>query len=774
MKGGLLEVWRDTRQLVLAAQIAAIYAAVLIPFKVGIPIIPGFVELRPANAIPVVASLLFGPAAAWGAAFGNLIGDLFGTLGPGSLFGLLGNFLYGYVPYRLWGRLGPLSSGCPPEPHAPRQILEYALICILASLVCAGTIGWGLDVMRLLPFQVLAPAIFINNVLMSSVLGPPLLLFLYPRVARWGLLYAGAPGDRQDVRERRPVPVEAQQAPDGPRITIRDLRFAYRSASRPALYGLSLSVKAGTMTVVLGGSGAGKSTLCYCLNGLIPHYLPGELSGTVLIDGRDTRQATVSQHARSVGLLFQDFEAQLVSTNVERELAFTLGNLCPDLSREAIAARITDTLRLLGLDDYRARDPLSLSGGERQRLAIASVLVPRPPVLVLDDPTTDLDPAGRAALYALLRRLVETGTTVVLTDHETEDVVLADHACLLSQGGLVWNGRPDRLLRRPVLMEQCDVRPLPLSAFFARLGYRDELPLTPEEAVALLKNKRVRIDEPVAAASTDPSARLVIEARAVDYAYGEGERSALDGVDLTVRQGEFLAIVGANGSGKTTLAKLCKGLLVPTRGEVRIHGEDTRRMTAGWLASVVGYVFQNPDHQIFANTVSEEIAFGPRNLGVPADDIPGRVREALEVVGLDWTGIADADPFSLTKGDRQRVAVASVLATRPDILIFDEPTTGLDYREIRGMMALIRQLNQAGHTIVMITHLMWVAAEYAARCVVLQTGRVVADDRTRTVFAQPERLEPLGLRVPQIPRFTQHYGRTLLTPEELETCFRIA
>jgi len=289
-----------------------------------------------------------------------------------------------------------------------------------------------------------------------------------------------------------------------------------------------------------------------------------------------------------------------------------------------------------------------------------------------------------------------------------------------------------------------------------------------------LKNKRVRIDEPVATASMDPSVRLVIEARAVDYKYGEGERSALDGVDLTVRQGEFLAIVGANGSGKTTLAKLCKGLLVPTRGEVRIHGEDTRRMTAGWLASVVGYVFQNPDHQIFANTVSEEIAFGPRNLGVPADDIPGRVREALEVVGLDWTGIADADPFSLTKGDRQRVAVASVLATRPDILIFDEPTTGLDYREIRGMMALIRQLNQAGHTIVMITHLMWVAAEYAARCVVMQTGRVVADDRTRTVFAQPERLEPLGLRVPQIPRFTQHYGRTLLTPEELESCFRIA
>src|SRR3989475_2561614 len=335
-----------------------------------------------------------------------------------------------------------------------------------------------------------------------------------------------------------------------------------------------------------------------------------------------------------------------------------------------------------------------------------------------------------------------------------------------------------RLLRRPALLEQCDVRPLPLSAFFARLGYRDELPLTPEEAVTRLKGKHVQIEEPtVTAAFPDPVAPVVIEARAVEFVYPSGVlggRPALDHVDLTVRQGECIAIVGANGSGKTTLAKLFKGLLVPTRGEVRIHGEDTRRMTAGRLASAVGYVFQNPDHQIFADTVSEEVAFGPRNLGVPSHDVPERVREALEAVVLERPGIADADPFSLTKGDRQRGAVASVLATRPAILIFDEPTTGLDYREIRGMMELIRRLNQAGHTIVMITHLMWVAAEYAARCVVLQAGGGRGEDRTPAVFAQPERLEPLGLRVPQIPRFTQHYGRTLLTLEELEACFRIA
>jgi energy-coupling factor transport system ATP-binding protein len=778
VKGELLEVWKDTRLIVLAAQIAAIYAAVLIPFKVGIPIIPGFVELRPANAIPVVASLLFGPAAAWGAAFGNLIGDLFGTLGPGSLFGALGNFLYGYVPYRLWGRLGPLSTGCALELRSPKQIMEFVVVCVLASLACAGTIGWGLDVMHLLPFQVVFPAIFINNVLMSTLLGPPLLLFLYPRVARWGLLYADI---RHDLTEARAaggaLASKAESPADLPQssgITIQGLRFTYRGAAQPALHGLSVALPPGTMTVILGGSGSGKSTLCLCLNGLIPHYVEGTWQGTVLVGGQDSRHRTVSQSARTVGLLFQDFEAQLVSTSVEHELMFTLGNLYPGLPLRDIASRVTDTLALVGLEDCRRRDPLSLSGGERQRLAIAAVLAPRPPVLVLDDPTTDLDPAGREALYALLRTLQAQGTTVVVTDHETEEAALAGHACLLSDGGLAWDGSAGQLLRRPALMEQCGVRPLPLPVFFARLGCREDLPVTPDEAAARLQHRSVRIDAPVEGLSSESQrAQPVIECRGVGFAYSSGSRAALDHVDLAIGRGEFVAVIGSNGSGKTTLAKLFKGLLLPTRGEVRVDGQETRRMTAGRLAATVGYVFQNPDHQIFADTVREEVAFGPRNLGVPAAEIPERVREALEAVELDRPEIATVDPFSLTKGDRQRVAVASVLATRPDILIFDEPTTGLDYREIHGMMGLIRRLNRAGHTIVMITHLMWVVAEYAARCVVMEAGRVVADEGTRAVFSQPERLDRLGLRLPQVPRFTRRYGRTLLTLDELETCFRI-
>ena len=331
----LTGIWRDTRLIVVTAQIAAIYAAILIPFKAGIPIIPGFVELRPANAIPLVASLLFGPAAAWGAGIGNIIGDCFGTLGPASMFGFLGNFLFGYLPYLMWGNLGWLSSGLPPMVQSWRQGLEYGLVCVVASGACAGIIAWGVELLGLLPFVVLAPAIFFNNIVMGLLLGPPLLRFLYPRVQRWHLRYEDIrpsfvsqdkPGNSKKASslEHNLFTGSNDARPHLSLLECRELSFYYPTQPTPALRNISFSITPGQMVMLLGRSGSGKSTLCYVCNGLIPHMIPGQLTGILKVCGEDTRTSLVWEQADRVGLVFQDFETQLVGTTIEAELLHPL------------------------------------------------------------------------------------------------------------------------------------------------------------------------------------------------------------------------------------------------------------------------------------------------------------------------------------------------------------------------------------------------------------------------------------------------------------------
>jgi energy-coupling factor transport system ATP-binding protein len=240
---------------------------------------------------------------------------------------------------------------------------------------------------------------------------------------------------------------------------------------------------------------------------------------------------------------------------------------------------------------------------------------------------------------------------------------------------------------------------------------------------------------------------------------------ALEGVDLTVRRGEFLAVLGQNGSGKTTLVKHFNGLLKPTEGSVRVGGEETKEQGLRRLGQTVGYVFQNPDHQIFSDTVFDEVAFGPKIREMEEAEIEERVREALAAVGMEGRG--DEDPFGLTKGERQRVAVASVLAVRPEVLILDEPTTGLDYAEQHSMMDLVKNLNEAGSTIIVVTHTMWVVAEYAHRAVVIRDGKVGLSGTVREVFAEEDELRDAALRPPHIVSFGNALGYPVLSVEEM-------
>ncbi len=550
-------------------------------------------------------------------------------------------------------------------------------------------------------------------------------------------------------------------------IHLENVAFRYRAAASPALRDVTCQVAVGESVGLLGASGAGRSTLAATLNGTIPHLVRGEMRGRVLVAGEDVGARRPRDLAETIGFVFQDFEAQLFSTTVALEAAFGPENL--GVPREEIVRRVEDCLRLTGLAGLHHKSPAALSGGQKQRLALASVLALAPRALVLDEPASDLDPAGRRDLMeavALLRR--DRPLTLILIDPETDALAGLDRLMVLEEGRIVLEGAPETLWPIPHRLEALGVKPFSLARLARALGLAGPWADPQEAATAIRRSGRradpQAIDRLRAADARPASGEPLLEVRDLTHRYPDGT-AALQGVSLRIGRGEFVAILGQNGSGKTTLVKHLNGILKPTAGEVRLLGRGLAGQSAAGISRQVGLVFQNPDHQIFAERIREEVAFGPRLQGLSGPEVARRVGEALEAVGL--SGYEDADPFILTKGGRQRVAVAGVLATQPEVIILDEPTTGLDHRELQGMMGLIRRLNEAGYTIVIITHAMDVAAAHARRTVLMQDGRIAADGPTRDVFADEARLAGLGLTPPPVVQVANRLGVPALSQEEL-------
>lgn len=552
-------------------------------------------------------------------------------------------------------------------------------------------------------------------------------------------------------------------------VKVSNLSFTYRNSDQKALDNINFNLNQGEMIAVMGRSGAGKSTLCRCMNGIIPKFIRGDISGNIEVFGESIKDKPIYQIAQNVGLVFQDFEYQLFSTNVELEVAFGPENLA--LPREEIEKRIKHSLQIVGLTGFENRQPYTLSGGEKQRLAIASILSMKPKIMVLDEPTTDLDPIGRYEIFRSLVELKKDSMSMLLVEHDAEDIVDSDKIMILSDGKIVAFDDTKNILKDIKLLESYGIRPLQIPKLFIEIGL-DMLPFTAESAYetsgkllgSLIDNNKYNL-----LIEKDKNRKygdVVIEIKDLIYAYSK-DKNALNGINLNIREGEFVAIIGQNGSGKTTLAKHLNGLLKPTSGKVICFGRDTSKTKITELGKDVGYVFQNPDHQIFANTVKEELMFGPKNYGLSDEQISTNVAQALKAVHLE--GYEDRDPFSLTKGERQRLAVASVLACKPKVLILDEPTTGLDYDQQKSMMELLRSLNSTGHTVIVITHSLWVVAEYAHRAVILHNGSVVIDGNVREVFSEQEKLESVGMRLPEIIKLGNMLGKTLLSFDEFKS-----
>jgi energy-coupling factor transport system ATP-binding protein len=553
-------------------------------------------------------------------------------------------------------------------------------------------------------------------------------------------------------------------------VQVEGVTFTYHGADRPALRAVSFAQTAGETIGVMGASGAGKSTLAKCLNRIVPEFEDGDFRGAIRIAGEPLEHLRVCEVAPKVGMVFQDFESQLFSTNVAHEVAFAMEQVGMD--RAEMDRRIIPALEAVGLRGFEHRDPMSLSGGEKQRLAIASVLALRPSVIVLDEPTTDLDPEGRAEVFELIAKLRAQGLSLIVIEHESEELRAADRIMVLREGEIAADGPPFQVFARTELLRQCGVRPPGLGHALELLGIEAQAKSV-EQAYEAIVRAYPRLattssdnaadahpNPPATGASIGPA---LIGIENVSFSYAGGPR-VLNAIDLKIDAGEFLAIVGQNGSGKTTLAKHIVGLLQPATGRVTIDGRDRVQMRPAETARQVAYVFQNPDHQIFAATVEDEVAFGPRNFGLADDEIRHRCDEALEAVGLQ--NERQSDPFLLSKGERQRLAVASVLVLRPRMLILDEPTTGLDHREQLRMMALVRDLNRAGIAIVIITHTPWLVAEYARRVVLLRRGAKLFDGSVREFFMQDELLRSSSFRAPEITELGRRFSTLALTTDE--------
>jgi len=516
-------------------------------------------------------------------------------------------------------------------------------------------------------------------------------------------------------------------------IEFDRVTYRYPGAQAPVLQELSLIVEEGEFLLVIGPSGSGKSTLLRCLNGLVPHFYGGTINGRVRVAGRDPVALGPRGMADAVGFVFQDPEAQFIVDKVEDEIAFALENAAIDplLMRK----RVEEVLDQLSIAHLRLRSVNTLSGGERQRVAIAAVMTLQPRVLVLDEPTSQLDPqAAEEVLDALVKLNHDLGLTVVLSEHRLERVIQhIDRVLYLPGEG---PGRPAIAGDPRTVLGQVSLTP-PVVTLAKALGW-SPLPLTIKEARQFVKqheaNRQVMVAKVPGTTEEGVRGPSAISVEALTFSY-DGHR-ALSDVSFEVGQGEFVALMGRNGAGKTTLLMHLVGLLKPNQGRVRISGAhssaalDTRQAPIDEIIRVVGYVPQNPNALLFSDTVHEEIAFTRRNHSLP----PVNDTALLEHLGL--AAHADRYPRDLSVGERQRVAVAAILAAEPQILLLDEPTRGLDYRQKEALVAFLEAEKARGRTIVMSTHDVELAARCADRVILLGDGQVIVDGPARQVMSE--------------------------------------
>jgi energy-coupling factor transporter ATP-binding protein EcfA2 len=542
-------------------------------------------------------------------------------------------------------------------------------------------------------------------------------------------------------------------------IVIKDLTFTYTGEKSPVLSHLNLVFPAGQVTLLLGPSGSGKSTLLWCLNGLIPNSIEGDISGEIIFEGKNILGQLPKDLCRKIGVVYQDPESQFCTFTVEDEIVFGMENL--GLSKDVMAERLDYVLEMANIEELRLAPLSNLSGGQKQKVAMAAVLALDPDILLLDEPTANLDPKSSAEILELVRRLKEEyGKTIVLVEHKLDYLVdVIDYVAVLNKSGSAFlSGSPQKVFYQLLKgISETSVFLPTISSLIWKLGLDintpEEVPLTLEEGVGMLGEK---IQTNGQAVKAEPGDKLDTKGslkriEILNVSYQVANKQILKPLTLSVDQGDFLAIAGPNGAGKSTLLNIMMNLLQKYQGQVLLDGVDMRKLKADQIFKQMGLVFQNPELQYVSNKVYDELAFSLRNSSNPTKE--DLILEYLNLFGLEK--YRENSPFLLSQGQKRRLRVASMLIAGQEILLLDEPTYGQDYENNNKLLEMMTDLNSRGVTIVVITHDINLIANYCNRVVVLKEGQLLFDGLPEELFGTQDLLDAANLFKPLIRELSE-------------------
>lgn len=555
------------------------------------------------------------------------------------------------------------------------------------------------------------------------------------------------------------------------KIVIEDFNLYFPNQDKPFLKNISTTIKPGEFVAIVGPSSSGKSTLALALTGIYPHVLSSRTEGQIRVGELDIASSTVAEITTKVGLVFQDPDSQFCNLFVEEELAFGPENLL--FEKKRILNNVETYLQFVDMEGFNLNRIVELSGGQKQRVAIASVLAMEPDVLILDQPTANIDPSGKEDVFETLYKInQETGKTLILLEHQIDALIrYVDKLIVMNEGRIEYQGAPREILSKygRVLEEQYGlwIPEVSRAGLFLQESQIacPKFPITVEELGEVFYDNSDSIFNKACEKPEireDADGKNIIEIKNVSFSYPLKDNVLTD-VSFNIKEGSIVSLMGENGSGKTTLSKMIVGLLRPQKGEILVDGLDVTKATMKEICSRVGYVFQYPDHQFVTNTVYEEVGYGLKKYKYSEEEKKAIIAEIIHKTELE--GLEDRHPFTLSMGEKRRLSIATMLVLKPKILILDEPSAGLDYKNCEHMMHVITKLKQLGVTVIMISHTTYLVAKYSEHVFVMDKGRIVFEGSARELFRDLENIQTKAIAKPELLQAIEYteakMGKTL-------------